>query len=70
MSEDADPAPRGLPTAPCSVVWSRGHAFVLEPGRGGARWIGLDGFGRPCALTAEALERQGWSPGRDDRSAA
>lgn len=51
----------GLPTRPCSVVWSRGHAYVLEDTRGRARWIGCDDRGRPLALTNADLERRGWS---------
>lgn len=52
-----------LPTAPCSVVWSGGHAYVLEgPGViGTARWVGLDDRGRPRSLAAEDLRRRGWS---------
>ncbi len=53
-----------LPTEPCSVVWSAGHAFVLENTDAGARWVGFDAFGRPRALTPAALGRQGWSPHR------
>ena len=48
-----------LPTAPCSVVWSKGHAYVLEGFR--ARWVGVDDRGRPLALTAAELQRRGWS---------
>lgn len=50
-----------LPTAPCSVVWSRGHAFVLEPAGGRVRWVGVDDRGRACVLSARELERRGWS---------
>ena len=46
-----------LPTTPCSVVWSLGHAYVLE----GNHWMGMDDRGRPLSLTAEDLERRGWS---------
>ncbi|PPK61224.1 hypothetical protein V5P93_004964 [Actinokineospora auranticolor] len=53
-----------LPTAPCSVVWSQGHAFVLEYTGGGAHWVGFDAFGRPRSMTPAALERQGWSTHR------
>ncbi|SDC18926.1 hypothetical protein [Actinokineospora iranica] len=60
------PRPHLLPTVPCSVVWSGGHAFVLEHTGGGARWVGLDAFGRPCSMSPAALERQGWSRHRDD----
>ncbi|KOV81464.1 hypothetical protein [Nocardia sp. NRRL S-836] len=48
-----------LPTAPCSVVWSRGHAYVLEGFR--ARWVGRDDRGRPHALTGAELNRRGWT---------
>ncbi|MCG8918825.1 hypothetical protein L6E12_23890 [Actinokineospora sp. PR83] len=59
------PAPgtaRSLPTAPCSVVWSNGRAFVLEP----PVWVGLDGYGRLARLTPAALDRQGWTHHRAD----
>ncbi|WP_407924396.1 hypothetical protein [Actinokineospora pegani] len=46
-----------LPTDPCSVVWSRGRAYVLEP----PVWVGLDSFGRACRLAPADLQRQGWS---------
>lgn len=46
-----------LPTDPCSVVWSRGHAYVRE----GARWVGVDDRGRPQTLTDADLRRRGWS---------
>ncbi|WP_285751791.1 hypothetical protein [Lentzea sp. NBRC 105346] len=48
-----------LPTAPCSVVWSKGHAYVLEGFR--ARWVGVDDRGRPHALSGADLQRRGWS---------
>lgn len=48
-----------LPTTPCSVVWSKGHAYVLEGFHG--RWVGVDDRGRPRALSGEELERRGWS---------
>lgn len=48
-----------LPTAPCSVVWSRGHAYVLEGFR--ARWVGRDDRGRPHALTGAEMQRRGWT---------
>ncbi|PRY33781.1 hypothetical protein [Umezawaea tangerina] len=51
-------APRVLPTAPCSVVWSKGHAYVLEGFR--ARWVGVDDRGRPQAFTGADLQRRGW----------
>ena len=49
-----------LPTAPCSVVWSGGHSYVLE---GGAdrRWAGVDDRGRARFLTDADLRRRGWS---------
>ncbi len=50
-----------LPTTPCSVVWSKGHAYVLEGLHGRARWVGVDDRGRPLALTNADLERRGWS---------
>lgn len=49
----------GLPTTPCSVVWSRGHAYVLEGFR--ARWVGRDDRGRPHALTGAEMMRRGWT---------
>ncbi|TWP52216.1 hypothetical protein FKR81_11625 [Lentzea tibetensis] len=48
-----------LPTAPCSVVWSKGHAYVLEGFR--ARWVGVDDRGRPHALSGADLQRRGWT---------
>jgi len=52
-----------LPTAPCSVVWSGGHSYVLEVpdllGRG-SRWVGLDDHGRPLALSPADLHARGW----------
>ncbi|MET1071217.1 MAG: hypothetical protein ABWY11_01085 [Umezawaea sp.] len=48
-----------LPTAPCSVVWSKGHAYVLEGFR--ARWVGVDDRGRPQAFTGADLQRRGWT---------
>jgi hypothetical protein len=50
-----------LPTVPCSVVWSRGHAYVLEAAHGLVRWVGRDDQGRPLTLTHADLERRGWS---------
>lgn len=52
--------PAELPTAPCSVVWSRGHSYVLE-GSAGARWAGVDDRGRARFLTDAELRRRGWS---------
>lgn len=49
-----------LPTAPCSVVWSGGHSYVLE-GSTGARWAGVDDRGRARFLTDADLRRRGWS---------
>ncbi|XVS62700.1 hypothetical protein ACQPYE_31200 [Actinosynnema sp. CA-299493] len=53
-----------LPTAPCSVVWSKGHAYVLEGFR--ARWVGVDDRGRPQALSGDELRRRGWSRTRSN----
>jgi hypothetical protein len=53
-----------LPTAPCSVVWSGGHAYVLEGNRGRPRWMGVDDRGRPVSLTNDDLRRKGWSRSR------
>ena len=50
-----------LPTNPCSVVWSRGHAYVRESGLGRIRWMGVDDRGRPQSLTDADLRRRGWS---------
>jgi hypothetical protein len=50
-----------LPTAPCSVVWSRGHAYVLERVAGRTRWMGVDDRGRPEELSFADLQRRGWS---------
>jgi hypothetical protein len=54
-------AAAGLPTAPCSVVWSRGHAYVLEPVQGRPRWMGVDDRGRPEELSGRDLQRRGWT---------
>lgn len=56
-----NPTAAALPTAPCSVVWSRGHAYVLEPSLGRARWMGVDDRGRPEALSCADLQRRGWT---------
>lgn len=48
-----------LPTTPCSVVWSRGHAYVLEGLR--ARWVGRDDRGRPHAISGAEMQRRGWT---------
>ncbi len=53
-----------LPTTPSSVVWSEGHAYVLEGHGSRFRWAGLNERGRPQYLTDADLERQGWSRGR------
>jgi hypothetical protein len=50
-----------LPTAPCSVVWSRGHAYVLEHVGGRPRWMGVDDRGRAEQLSCADLQRRGWS---------
>jgi hypothetical protein len=50
-----------LPTTPCSVVWSKGHAYVLEGLHGRVRWVGVDDRGRPHSLTNADLKRRGWS---------
>lgn len=63
MSVEAK-AETALPTQPCSVVWSRGNAYVLEWLDNGARWIGADDHGRPQALTGRELQRRGWSLAR------
>ena len=49
-----------LPTAPCSVVWSRGHAYVRE----GHRWVGINDRGRQESLTSQQLQLRGWSKTR------
>lgn len=56
---DAALSAPALPTAPFSVVWSRGHCYVREDTR--ARWLGVDDRGRPQALTDADLRRRGWS---------
>jgi hypothetical protein len=67
MSAEADieaissPAP---PTAPFSVVWSRGHCYVREGTLRRSRWVGVDDRGRPEFLTDADLRRRGWSPHR------
>lgn len=48
-----------LPTTPCSVVWSRGHAYVLEGLR--ARWVGRDDRGRPHVISGAEMQRRGWT---------
>ncbi|MBV9844402.1 MAG: hypothetical protein JOZ47_04955 [Kutzneria sp.] len=50
-----------LPTVPCSVVWSRGHAYVLEGIHGRARWVGVDDRGRPRSFTGAELQSRGWT---------
>lgn len=61
--DDSGVSTRPLPTLPCSVVWSGGHSYVLEElgGSGMTRWMGLDARGRPLALTANDLQRRGWT---------
>ena len=66
MSIEAAPQARqlslpDLPTAPCSVVWSRGHCYVREGAPGRARWVGVDDRGRPQSLTDADLRRRGWT---------
>ena len=64
MTDKAEPETSAkqhkLPTTPCSVVWSRGHAYVREDARR-ARWVGVDDRGRPQSLTDADLHRRGWS---------
>lgn len=55
-----DHAEEQLPTAPCSVVWSRGHSYVLESGAE-RWWAGVDDRGRARFLTDADLRRRGWS---------
>jgi len=50
-----------LPTVPCSVVWSGGHAYVLEPVQGRPRWLGVDDRGRAEELSGADLQRRGWT---------
>ena len=50
-----------LPTTPCSVVWSGGHAYVRETIRGRARWAGVDDRGRAEFITDTEIQRRGWS---------
>jgi hypothetical protein len=65
MNHEADPDTSGehdqLPTIPCSVVWSHGHAYVLETGLGRSRWVGCDDRGRPQAFTTAELQSRGWT---------
>lgn len=62
IKEDSETSTTGdLPTTPCSVVWSGGHAYVLEGTRGRSRWVGVDDRGRPQSLTSADLKRRGWS---------
>jgi hypothetical protein len=60
MTADPDTASK-LPTVPCSVVWSHGHAYVLETALGRCRWVGCDDHGRPQALTHAELQNRGWT---------
>lgn len=53
--------PAALPTAPCSVVWSRGHAYTLEPVAGRPRWLGVDDRGHAVELSGADLQRRGWT---------
>lgn len=41
-SDSHDDWVAALPTTPSSVVWSEGHADVLEARGGRSRWAGLD----------------------------
>jgi hypothetical protein len=65
MTDKADPETSAikhkLPTNPCSVVWSRGHAYVLEAALARSRWVGCDDRGRPTELTNAELQSQGWT---------
>ncbi|PRW62843.1 hypothetical protein CEP50_13460 [Actinopolyspora mortivallis] len=62
-ADDGDaPGERQLPTAPCSVVWSEGHPFVLEGLGGRWCWAGVDDKGRPRFLSDADLRRRGWTP--------
>ncbi len=54
-------SPAPLPTAPCSVVWSKGHAYVLEPVAGRPRWLGVNDRGRAEELSGADLQRRGWT---------
>lgn len=57
----ASNAANPLPTVPCSVVWSRGHAYVLERVSGRPRWRGVDDRGRAEELSCADLQRRGWT---------
>jgi len=59
--ERPDVAAESLPTAPCSVVWSRGHAYVLELIVNRPRWVGVDDRGRAVEFSCADLQRRGWS---------
>jgi hypothetical protein len=66
MTDKADPEnssskKRHLPTTPCSVVWSKGHAYVLEAGLARSRWVGCDDRGRPMELTNAEIQSRGWT---------
>jgi hypothetical protein len=65
MTDQAEPKTgankHSLPTIPCSVVWSRGHAYVLEAALARSRWVGCDDRGRPTELTNAELQSQGWT---------
>jgi hypothetical protein len=50
-----------LPTVPCSVVWSRGHAYVLELIVNRPHWVGVDDRGRAVEYSCAELQRRGWS---------
>ncbi|WP_191243456.1 hypothetical protein [Amycolatopsis deserti] len=61
LSTETAPETDPLPTAPCSVVWSQGRPYVLEPAAGTLRWVGTDHRGRPLTLSGEELRRRGWT---------
>ncbi|WP_179776447.1 hypothetical protein [Amycolatopsis endophytica] len=61
LSTETAPEADPLPTAPCSVVWSQGRPYVLEPASGSLRWVGTDHLGRPLVLSCADLRDRGWS---------
>jgi hypothetical protein len=61
---DATESSATLPTVPCSVVWSGGHAYVLELLHGRSRWVGVDDRGRRVERSAAEMRRVGWSLSR------
>ncbi len=60
-SDQTGQADSVLPTVPCSVVWSRGHAYVLELIVNRPRWVGVDDRGRAVEFSCADLQRRGWS---------